>query len=127
MSKNLNLTVSYLSYEGTPPTNSPKDAIKIESTIQNDPMTSDSRQQIVLPAAGSAQVVAMPASPCGYLLIFTDQPIAMALNGAAAVNLSPQTHGVKCPVALIKGAITSLSVNCPGATPANVDIILAAA
>lgn len=124
MSKNLNLTVKYLSYEGAP-TNCPQDDNAINIQIKNDAMSSETRQKLVLPPAGSAQTIALPANPSTYLLIFADQPLSMVLNGAAAVTLTPQVATVKCPLFILRGTITSLSLSCPGTVAANVDIIVA--
>lgn len=123
MPKPLRLTVDFLSYEGTM-TNNPSDAMSIKRKVEEADVSEVSRLQTAIAASTVDQSIALPDATTDYLLLFTDRQISIKLNGSSdAIVLKPKTAGTKCPVFLLRGDITGLTISNAGATAANIDLI----
>lgn len=123
MPKPLRLIVDFLSYEGTM-TNAPQDALAIKRKVEESDVSEVLRVQRTIDAGASDVSVTFPDASMDYLLLFVDQEITIKLNGSAdAITLTPKTAGKKCPVYLMRGTISALTVSNAGATDANLDLI----
>lgn len=121
----LSLTLDFLAYDAPNTTNDPADAIRIKRTVEETSVTEVSRNfPRQVPDATVDLDVPLPDSTTDYLLILTDQAISVKLNGSATPQiLRPKTTGVKTPVLMIRGDITSLKISNSSGSTAKVDLI----
>lgn len=123
MAKPLRLIVEFLSYEGTL-TNNPTDAMSIKRKVEEADVTEVSRVQTQIAASAVDQAIALPDAATDYLVLFSDREITIKLNGSSdALTLKPKTAGTKCPVFVMRGTISALTISNAGATAANIDLI----
>lgn len=122
----LNLGLDIISYNSNSQTNDPSDSIRISNnSLTGQTINATSRQIITLPANGSLQSVSLPASPTNLLIIFSDQQFSYSLNSGATVTVVPLLAGVKQPLLLFMGAVTTLSVQA-GTVNADIDLWMVA-
>lgn len=123
MSKLLDVTLKFLSYEGQS-TNDPSDTISIKNRVQESDVSECFRYKTKISDATVDKVITLPDANSDYLLIFTDQTISAKLNSSSdAITLSPIASGKKSFVYYAKGNITALSISNSSGNDANVDII----
>lgn len=119
----LRLIVDFLTYEGTPPTNNPRDLTESIRKVEESNVSQTLRAQQTVPAAAVDQVIPLSAASNDYLAIYVDQTVSIKLNAdSTPIVLNPQLAGKMCPVFVLRGVITSLTMSNAGATAANVDI-----
>jgi hypothetical protein len=125
MSIKSKLSVSWQSYQGNL-TNDPADVDKISGYVEEDSVTQVFRTRDAIADETVDKVVTIPDDSCNYLVIFSDQTIEIKLNGSVtALTCSPRISTDKCPVFVLKGEITALTISNDSGSVANVDIILA--
>jgi hypothetical protein len=124
MSKFMDITVDFISYDAALATKDPADATKIKSIVSESSVTQVYRYQEAVATATTDLVIPLPSATIDYLLIFCDQSVSIKLNSSlTALPLTPQTPATKCFTFFNRGAITSLKLtNASGAT-VNMDII----
>ncbi len=123
MSK-IRLIVDFLANNESVPTNDPKDQTAIKKTVEESSFTELCRKQVAVPDAASDQAITLADATSEYLIIFVDQTVTIKLNGSGdALTLSPSSAGVKTPVFVQKGIITSLTVSNASGSTANLDVI----
>lgn len=124
MAKPLRLLIDFLSYEGTS-TNDPQDAIALKRKVEESNVTEVSRVQTVIPISTTDQVITLPDANTDYLILCIDREISIKLNGSStALTLKPKAPGTKCPVFMMRGDITALTItNASAQNVANIDLI----
>lgn len=126
MPKLLNVLLDVSVYEGTQITNDPADTIKLLNRLEGIAVSQASRTQMSVASGGGYGAVPILAAGGDYLIISTDQVINVKVNGGSEVlALSPSIAGKKTFVLFFKGTISAMQVAAPGATAANLDVIVA--
>lgn len=119
----LRLLVDMLVYSGVPPTNNPIDETRSVRKVEEKTVSQTIRAQQQVPPSTSNIAIPLAAATNDYLIIYCDQPITMTLNAIGTpIALNPQIAGVFCPVFVLRGSITSLSLSNAGTVAANVDV-----
>lgn len=125
MSKFLDITLQYLSYDTKAQSNDPADADKMKLRIQESTINQVFRLQQAIANATVDQVVALPDANTTYLIIASDQSISIKLNGSStATPLNVPTPGTKTPLMFLRGNITGLTISNASGAIANADILL---
>lgn len=117
--------ITSLVYSDTTATNDPQlRDFDWHKKIEVDSMPKLSVQRLVLPTGDST--ITIPVDPSSFAYIETDQTIKLKFNGSTetVVDVSPSAAGTNDGVFFKRGAYTSLTINVPGATSANITIFL---
>ena len=123
--KNLDLTIRGLIWDGAA-TNDPNDAVKVFNNTKDSALKGDVRFDFPLADGTTDLAVQLPANPSSYLIIITDQPISMKLNGGSeSIPMAPKALGTKALVQYLRGPLTGLSLSNSSGSPANVEIVIA--
>lgn len=116
--------VDMLVYSDSLSTNDPQQRIwdykkQVDTTVSNS-----ISQVLVLPSA-TVTVISIPTSP-KWIYLETDQQVKLRFSGDVAdlVDVSPSAALVSDGMFFKRGVFTSLSINVPGATAANVKIYI---
>jgi hypothetical protein len=119
--------IDMMVYDDTNTTNDPFESIfRWRKELDVSGITYAGSQNITVTAAASA-VVGLPSTPLQWLYIETDQTIRARFNGDSTNNvvISPSAAGTKDGVMFKRGTFTSLILNNPGATTANITVFVA--
>jgi len=117
--------LDFLVYDDSTATNDPQQRLfdyKKQLDLTN--LATPNVQALSLPGATVTTITVPPNAK--YLFIETDQTIKVRLNGEADDNndVSPTVAGTSNGMFFKRGVFTSLSINVPGATAANVKIFM---
>ena len=119
----LRIILDFLSYDGTL-TNDPADSNRIKNKIEEENISKDNRQQLIIPNLTVDQAITLPDASCDYLLLFVDREVSIKLNGSSdAIAVKPRANGKKSFAFYSKGTISSLSISNASGDACNVDII----
>jgi hypothetical protein len=122
--KTLNLNVNFLAQDSTSTSNDPSDAIRINRNIQENFTDAARTFPISVPNLAVDQAVPLSSASVDYLIIHVDQQVSIKLNGSgSSLTLHPISSGVKTPVFLMRGSISSLTVSNSSGQAANLDVI----
>ena len=118
----LDIALKLLAYEGKA-TNDPQDSIKIINTFEEE-IETIIRQKTTIADGAVDQAIELTSANSEYLLILTDEPVSIKVNGGIeTIDLIPTLSGVKTMAYYNKGQITGLVVTNSSGNTANLDII----
>lgn len=124
MAKPVRLTVDFLSYEGSAPTNNPQDSVELKRKVEESNVSEVARFQKSIPASTTDAALTLADSTNDYFIMCVDQTVSIKVNGSStAITLKPKTAGTKTPAFLIRGTITSLTITNANLVAANIDFV----
>lgn len=118
--------VDLTSYDDTGSTNDPTMSVFRWRRELDVTVAAPTVQTLTL-GAGTTTTVSLPSSPQRWLYVETDQNLGVRLSGDVTNNnlVVPSAAGTKDGVLFKRGTFTSLVLNVPGATAANVTVFTA--